>query len=288
MKLFAQTIDSSEFTTTELTTTDLTTSSSADAAAGVGAGLMLLYLAILVFLLVCIAKIYTKAGRKWWEAIVPIYNIYVFQKIVGRPGWWVLLYFIPFVNFVVAIVNGVDLAKAFGRGLGTGLAYVFLPVIMAPIMAFSSSYQYKRGSSSSNMGSGGPAGSPSKSQGFEGQAVTSVPAAGAAVGGGVGAAQPGEAISQTNPVPKDGPVNSPVDTPEVPASETQKPEEPASESLEQPASSPVEQPAEEPQPEQPEPSDEQTAPGEPTSPPENPLVEDPNDPQNPGAGTTLG
>lgn len=138
MSFFAQ-------TTIELTqASDVTTStSSSGGAAGIGIGMIILYLALLVFFWVCLAKIYIKAGRKWWEPIIPIYSIYVLLKIIGRPGWWLILYFIPFVNIVVGIINLVDLAKAFGKGLGTALGLIFLPIIMYPIMAFGSSYQYK-------------------------------------------------------------------------------------------------------------------------------------------------
>lgn len=104
--------------------------------------ILLIYLALIVFFLYVAAKVYMKAGRKWWEAIVPIYNIYVLQQIVGRPGWWTLLYFIPLVNIVVQIINYVDLAKSFGKGTGTGILLLFFPYIMYPIMAFSSDYQY--------------------------------------------------------------------------------------------------------------------------------------------------
>ena len=40
-------------------------------------------------------KLYTKAGRKAWEAIIPIYNAVVLTKIINRPWWWVILLFIP-------------------------------------------------------------------------------------------------------------------------------------------------------------------------------------------------
>jgi hypothetical protein len=117
-----------------------TTSTSSSTVGGV---LVIVYLAIIVLLLVSIAKVYIKAGRKWWEAIVPIYNIYVLQLIVGRPGWWTVLYFVPIVNIVVSIINAVDLAKAFGKGVGTALVLIFLPFIGYPMMAFSSDYHYK-------------------------------------------------------------------------------------------------------------------------------------------------
>ncbi len=35
--------------------------------------------------------------------------------IAGRPVWWVVLLLIPFVNFAVAIVIGLDIARNFAR-----------------------------------------------------------------------------------------------------------------------------------------------------------------------------
>ncbi|MDO9037306.1 MAG: DUF5684 domain-containing protein, partial [Lutibacter sp.] len=40
-------------------------------------------------------KLYVKAGRKSWEAIIPVYNAIVLLKILKRPTWWVILLFIP-------------------------------------------------------------------------------------------------------------------------------------------------------------------------------------------------
>lgn len=103
---------------------------------------MIFVLAVIIFAIWASCKLFQKAGRKWWEALVPFYNTYVMLKIVGRPGWWLLLYFIPFVSIVVGIINTHDLSKSFGRGVGTTLLLLFFPIIMYPLMAFSSKYQY--------------------------------------------------------------------------------------------------------------------------------------------------
>ncbi len=89
-----------------------------------------------ILLIVAYWKLNTKAGQPGWAAIVPFYNIYVMLKIVGRPGWWLILFFIPLVNFVIAIILMVDLAKAFGKGGGFAVLLIFLPYIGIPILAF--------------------------------------------------------------------------------------------------------------------------------------------------------
>ena len=65
---------------------------------GGSAILWLLYVAFIVVYLVAAWIVYTKAGEEGWKALIPIYNVWVLLKIVGRPGWWLLLFLIPFVN----------------------------------------------------------------------------------------------------------------------------------------------------------------------------------------------
>ena len=33
-------------------------------------------------------KLYIKAGRKAWEAFVPVYNAVVLMRIINRSVWW--------------------------------------------------------------------------------------------------------------------------------------------------------------------------------------------------------
>ena len=46
-------------------------------------------------------KLYQKAGRKPWEAAVPVYNAVVLMRIIRKPRWWVILLFIPIVNLIM-------------------------------------------------------------------------------------------------------------------------------------------------------------------------------------------
>src|SRR5215469_13830059 len=101
----------------------------------------LFWICWLVFMILMIAacwKIFTKAGQPGWASIIPIYNWYILCKIVGRPGWWVILLLIPFVNFIVGIILCIDLAKSFGKGVGLGIGLILLGVIFFPILGFGS------------------------------------------------------------------------------------------------------------------------------------------------------
>lgn len=100
------------------------------------------WLAFMILMIAACWKIFTKAGQPGWASIIPIYNWYIICKIVGRPGWWVILLLIPFVNFIIGIILCIDLAKSFGKGVGFGIGLVLLGVIFFPILAFGSA-QYQ-------------------------------------------------------------------------------------------------------------------------------------------------
>ena len=59
-------------------------------------------------------KLYVKAGRKAWEAAVPVYNAVVLMGIINRPKWWTVLLFIPIVNLIMIPVVWVETARSFG------------------------------------------------------------------------------------------------------------------------------------------------------------------------------
>ncbi|RYC53175.1 signal peptidase I [Flagellimonas olearia] len=60
-------------------------------------------------------KLYVKAGRKAWEAAVPVYNAVILMKIINRPWWWVLLLFIPIINLLMFPVVWVETIRSFGK-----------------------------------------------------------------------------------------------------------------------------------------------------------------------------
>lgn len=60
-------------------------------------------------------KLYEKAGRKSWEAGIPIYNAIILMKIINRPWWWVFLLFIPVINCIMFPVIWVETLRSFGK-----------------------------------------------------------------------------------------------------------------------------------------------------------------------------
>ncbi|KAA5535922.1 signal peptidase I [Paenimyroides baculatum] len=75
----------------------------------------LFFLAVQVIHFLGTWKLYVKAGRKAWEAAVPVYNAIVLMQIINRPKWWVILLFIPIVNLIMFPVVWVETLRSFGK-----------------------------------------------------------------------------------------------------------------------------------------------------------------------------
>jgi uncharacterized membrane protein YhaH (DUF805 family) len=57
-------------------------------------------------------------------------------KIVGKPGWWLLLFLIPLVNYVFIIWTYNMLSKSFGKEEGFTVGLVLLGIVFFPILGF--------------------------------------------------------------------------------------------------------------------------------------------------------
>lgn len=110
--------------------------------AGLGAGYMIFCLAIAVVALIGMWKMFEKAGKPGWAAIVPFYNFYCLYDIAFGNGWLFLLMFVPCVGVVFSIMCNIKLAKAFGEGVGFGIGLTLLPFIFTLILGFGSAQYY--------------------------------------------------------------------------------------------------------------------------------------------------
>ena len=97
---------------------------------------VLIGLAFIIVMIAAIWKVFTKAGEPGWASLIPIYNAIVILKISGKPLWWIILMIIPFVNFIIALLASIGLAKNFGKGGGFGVGLFLLGFIFFPILAF--------------------------------------------------------------------------------------------------------------------------------------------------------
>ncbi len=121
---------------------------STDSGHGMLAGLfsgtfLLVWLAIAIVIVVGMWKMFEKAGRPGWNAIIPLYNYWVLCEIVGKPGWWSLVFLVSWVPVLgaiaviaVSIIISIELAKSYGKELAYAALLILLPVIGFPMLGF--------------------------------------------------------------------------------------------------------------------------------------------------------
>lgn len=104
---------------------------------------MIIMLAVAVFSIVAMWKVFKKAGKEGWAALIPIYNLVVLFQISGidpKKLFWFLLPFIgQIIVFVYLIMAYIKLAKAFGKSSGFAAGLMFLNVVFMGILAFDDS-----------------------------------------------------------------------------------------------------------------------------------------------------
>lgn len=104
---------------------------------------VLLAMVVFVFMIVSLWKLFTKAGKPGWAAIVPFYNTWVFVEIAKLSVVWFVLTFIPLVNIIAIIVIYHGISKAFGKGAGTTVLTILFPYVMFPYLAFNKNVVYQ-------------------------------------------------------------------------------------------------------------------------------------------------
>ncbi len=135
--------------------------------ANLGTGAMAAIGILGLFILVCFWRVFTKCGEPGWSCLIPIYNYYVWAKMVKRPElfkWmlyslgaiilgaifmtflaalgWILIGAGYIALIVVAIMMYHALSVAFGQGAGFTIGLLFLGIIFFPLLAFGN-YTYQ-------------------------------------------------------------------------------------------------------------------------------------------------
>lgn len=88
-------------------------------------------------------KLFIKAGRKGWESLIPLYDLYVIQKITGKPAYWVLACLFPGINLVVLFIMVKNLYGVFGKNRWTDQTLgVLLFFVYTPLWGFDPRVQY--------------------------------------------------------------------------------------------------------------------------------------------------
>ena len=120
-----------------------------------------LFLALVILLLIAMWILFKKAGEPGWKVLIPFYNIYIWCKIIWDKNiFWIILalslastiFNVPSFGdvgalisaaceialFVFYIIMDIKTSFAYGRGAGTAVGLIFLPVIFTLILAFGS------------------------------------------------------------------------------------------------------------------------------------------------------
>ena len=78
--------------------------------------------------------LFEKANEEGWYSLIPIYNIIVNIRIVGKPEWWIFLYFVPLVNVIAHFIIMNELRKCFRKDDVYTIGLFFLGIIFKPAL----------------------------------------------------------------------------------------------------------------------------------------------------------
>ncbi|MCA9318642.1 signal peptidase I [Candidatus Saccharibacteria bacterium] len=93
--------------------------------AGVGIFCLLVLLLVVVPGIIVMWKLFQRAGKPGWAAIVPFYNTYVMTEIAKLSvGWFLAALFVPFVSQYVIY----EMAKRYNRGLWFWVSVILFPL----------------------------------------------------------------------------------------------------------------------------------------------------------------
>ena len=91
-----------------------------------------------------LSAMFKKAGVDSWKAFVPVLYTVEWLKLVGKPKWWIVLFFIPGLNLIMSVLIAVDLAKAFNRfSVMDHFLASLLPFIFFPMAGFNPEIRYR-------------------------------------------------------------------------------------------------------------------------------------------------
>jgi hypothetical protein len=79
-------------------------------------------------------RMFEKAGKPGWAALVPVYNAWLMVEIVKKPVLWFILLLVPCVSIVFTFLLCIELAKVFGKSAGFGVGMALLPYVFMPIV----------------------------------------------------------------------------------------------------------------------------------------------------------
>jgi len=102
--------------------------------------ILLFGLLIYAWVAICLMKIADKTGTpESWLAWIPLLNIYLFCKIAGHSGLWVLaILFVPILNIIVTVWFWIEIAVRRGKPEWYGILMIvpLVNLLMMGLIAF--------------------------------------------------------------------------------------------------------------------------------------------------------
>lgn len=128
-------------------------------------GIIILMIVLVMCILYAIGrwKLYKKAGKNGWEAIIPFYNDWVYVEIAGLNWWWYLIVIattvVNILNQVADVFNGIasisslislfglfvcnyNISKKLNKDVTLAILMTLFPFIMIPLIGFSDNYNW--------------------------------------------------------------------------------------------------------------------------------------------------
>ncbi|MGC8865140.1 MAG: signal peptidase I [Bacteroidales bacterium] len=87
--------------------------------------------------------IFRDNGIAPYKTLIPFYNYYLWNKLIGKPLYWYLLLFMPFINVFMVFLMIVEMAKCYQKyDLGPQALAVLVPVVYLPYLGASPNEKY--------------------------------------------------------------------------------------------------------------------------------------------------
>jgi signal peptidase I len=105
--------------------------------------LMTILLLIIILFPMLNYWIFNDAGVGGYKALIPIYNYYIWLKVIGKPWWWLLIMLVPFINFFMIMLMLVQNALSYSKhNLGEQALAVLIPFAYLPYLGISKNEHY--------------------------------------------------------------------------------------------------------------------------------------------------
>ncbi len=104
-----------------------------------GIWLVLICFAVMIFYAVALSRIAVRTDTEnGWMAWIPLAHTYLAIQVARRPGWWLILYFVPLVQILVDVLVWMGIAETCGKSRWFGLLTLlpFVNVLLIGWLAF--------------------------------------------------------------------------------------------------------------------------------------------------------